>query len=79
MSGATCAKELLCFPAALAAVEGYGMERARIDGLHEFTAHLIAGRYTMTQKQEAAYTAAVACYTEAEQFEAAFGALVALL
>jgi hypothetical protein len=79
MSGAACAKELLCFPAALAVVNGHGMESARIEGLHEYTAHLIAGRYTQTAKQEAAYVEAVNCLTTPGKFKKAFAALAAAL
>ena len=79
MSGAACAKELLCFPVALAAVDLGSMEVARIKGLHDYTAHLIAGRYAPTAKQEAAYIEAVNCLTTPGKFKKAFAALAAAL
>jgi hypothetical protein len=79
MSGAACAKELLCFPMALSVVAGVGAEEARIEGLHAYTAHLIAGRYAPTAKQEAAYIDAVNCLTTPGKFKKAFAALAAAL
>jgi hypothetical protein len=79
MSGAACAKELLCFRVALAVVNGRCMETARVEGLHEYTTHLIAGRYTQTAKQEAAYIDAVNCLTTPGKFKKAFAALAAAL
>ena len=79
MSGAACAKELLCNPVAFAIVSDFSIEGARIEGLHAFTAHLIAGRYTMTPKQEAAYVEAVNCLTTPGKFKKAFSTLAGLL
>lgn len=79
MSGAACAKELLCFPVALSVVNGRDLQEAKIEGLHDYTAHLIAGRYTPTAKQEAAYVEAVNCLTTPGKFKKAFAALAAAL
>ena len=79
MSGAACAKELLCLRVALAGLAPDSIESARIFGLHDYTAHLIAGRYTPTAKQEAAYVEAVNCLTTPGKFKKAFAALAAAL
>ena len=80
MSGAACAKEVLCYPLALAVVDGIDAAKAaRINGLHNYTEHLISGRYTQTAKQEAAYIEAVNCLTTPGKFKKAFAALAAAL
>ena len=79
MSGAACAKEVLCFPLAIAIANGAGVEAAAVNGLHDYTAHLIAGRYAQTAKQEAAHIAAVNCLTFPGKFKKAFATLAAAL
>ena len=79
MSGAACAKEVLCFPLAIAIANGAGVEAAAVNGLHDYTAHLIAGRYTPTSEQEAAYIEAVNCLTFPGKFKKAFAALASAL
>lgn len=79
MSGAACAKEILCFPPArLAAGDDHG-KIARVEGFHAFTANLIAGNYTMTADQERAYKEAVNCYAYPGKFAKAFAELAKLL
>lgn len=72
MSGA-CAKELLCYPPAIAAAKT-DEDRARVAGMHALSDHLRAG-YVMTEKQEAAYIVAVDCYTAPSKFAKAFAEL----
>ena len=79
MSGAACAKEILCYPLAIAISNGAGVEAAAVNGLHDYTAHLIAGRYAQTAKQESAYAEAVNCLTFPGKFKKAFAALAATL